>query len=368
MAGNRFIRFLGRLISTAAMVGVAIMGYNMLKKSGMLGGNDNPGESIQPPPVVSYQLACPKNLSFDPQSCVLSWQAVDDASGYRISYNDTLIEVEAKDTSAVMTIVHIENVFKIMAVGDNLPYTDSVWSEPITYTMDLGQDMSLYNRVNLALAQAVTKKGMQLVDVVGITIAKVGKIDFQTICETDEGMQNVLWVYNSHDENILQMFENFSSENIKCVDSYDIVDFEAAEALLKSKSFDGQMEELRTQGYTISVVDSCVRKGLPSGNDFVFDIVGTYKAELGEDVKIFSSVNRIKVIDASKDDESNYVLSTMVKRYRTVTETYFVMHEEGATLEYMQELVDNALSIEAAAMSREYASIPTTYYRGKERY
>ena len=52
-----------------------------------------------------------------------------------------------------------------------------------------------------------------------------------------------------------------------------------------------------------------------------------------------TSVNRIDIQNPSSVESANYQEFVRVKSYRTITETSFVLHEAGGTLQYMQDLI-----------------------------
>ena len=300
-------------------------------------------ETPTPPGPTVDKLATPTGVTFDEDTFTLSWNAVDNATGYVVSYNDTTYEVA--ETSKHILPTAEQNIFKVKAVGDGIDYSDSDWSQECTYTITT-TTMSVFESVNLQLAKTAQAEGLTLVRVVGISYADVeyGIIDthltFETICNdgsTNKGVR-ISYGYDGFDSvsEMLQSIDKYTSVRIA---DFDIVDYNSAEKFLISDSFDGHMEELREQGYTFTVVDSCVRKGSKSGSGFRFSFVATYKAEKGDEVRYFTAVHDIYISNPSRVEKDNYEDYLKFSDSRTVTESYFVEHTYSTTWEYMQQLV-----------------------------
>lgn len=295
-----------------------------------------------PPGPIVDKLATPTGVAYDENTNTLSWNAVDNATGYVVSYNDTPYQVS--ETSKYILPTAEQNVFKVKAVGDGIDYSDSDWSQECTYTMT-ATTISVFEKVNLQLAKTASENGLTLVRVVGISetdlYATYGvHLSFETVC--NDGKDNVnatiSYAFDNLDD-INEMLNSISLYTESVVVERDIVDYNSVEELLLSNSFDGKMEEMRKAGYTFTVVDNCVRKGSKSGSSFSFSIVATFKAEKDGEVRYFTSVNSIKIHNDSRVESDNYEILVSYTDQRTVTESYFVEHTHGPTWEYIQNLV-----------------------------
>ena len=296
-----------------------------------------------PPGPIVDKLATPTGVAYDENTSTLSWNAVDNATGYVVSYNDTPYEVS--ETSKYILPTAEQNVFKVKAVGDGIDYSDSDWSQECPYTMT-ATTISLFEKVNLQLAKTASENGLTLVRVVGISYADIEKtsfgtnLSFEVICNDSDKNVNARISYGFDGfDSVYEMLESINVYTKVSVVDYDIVDYNSVEELLLSNSFDGKMEEMRKAGYTFTVVDNCVRKGSKSGSSFSFSIVATFKAEKDGEVRYFTSVNQIKIYNASRTESNNYETSVGYIEDRQVTESYFVEHTHGPTWDYIQDLV-----------------------------
>ena len=76
------------------------------------------------------------------------------------------------------------------------------------------------------------------------------------------------------------------------------------------------------------------------GSKFRYEIIMTCKAERDTDVKYFTGIYRVDILEGSSIPEDNYKYYIMQPSYRTVTETSFVLHEQGEpSWAYMQDWV-----------------------------
>lgn len=288
-------------------------------------------------------LATPQNVSFNEDTNEVSWEGVENATGYLLWVNGNTYEIGAGDLSKKIVLFEEKNEFKVKAVGDGEEFTDSNWSLSLVYTMTVQAEESLYNKVNIKLAEAAKGDGYEFVRVVGISYAslKTGNlsqnITFETLCEVDEKMHNVQYNFNcSSYETIQEMIENFDTAKLGTSLKNKTIAYESAESLLKSGSYDGKMQELKNHGYQITVLDSVVREGSFYGDVLEFEIVGTYKAtKAGADDVYFSSIMCVDILNPSRNEVSNYTTFLEYEQYRNVTETEYVLHEKSTTLDYI---------------------------------
>ncbi len=281
---------------------------------------------------AAQQLNAPYGLFYDKASSVLSWTGDGNAVAYKISCNGQLIDADANDTQEVITVTADEITFQVKAVGDGVHYSDSDWSEAFTY------EISVYDKVNRALSAAAEQEDLELVSIVGIEDFNKKNITFETLCKNTYGkISNVeIYSYNSTAGTVDYLLRNLDQSEITSSNQKTIVDYDSAQYLLDSGSYDGEMQKLYNEGYTISVVHSCVRQGSKVGTKFRFEIVGTYKAVRGTEVKYFTSINRIDIL-LPEAEEDNYETFLWDRGLSTVVETSFVLHEAGGTWLYMED-------------------------------
>ncbi|MBQ7924341.1 MAG: hypothetical protein IJ329_03440 [Clostridia bacterium] len=303
-------------------------------------------------------ISAPADFTYDEETYTLSWGSVENATGYVLDYNGREIELEKTETEYTVLLTATENAFKIKAKGNGDKYLDSDWSQTLTYTMgaigeDNGsdnaeQEISLYDKINMELARAAQAKGYTLERVIGIPFAQTTGlglrcgIDFMCIVTKRNVEYSVAVCYNMEKAiTICELIDNLSKETFSSLRVYSTVVYNSAEKFIASKNYAGEMKKLYEQGYEITVLDSCVREGITGSNLFRFEIVGTYKAvhENG-DVKYFTSVNQVDVLNVSSAESYNYEPAFNIEGRVEITETQYILHEEGGTLEYMAKLIE----------------------------
>ena len=315
-------------------------------------------------------LATPQNVSFNEDTNEVSWEGVENATGYLLWVNGNTYEIGAGDLSKKIVLFEEKNEFKVKAIGDGEEFTDSNWSLSLVYTMTVQAEESLYNKVNIKVAETVKDNGYELIRVVGISSARLEatgsgeNICFEVVAQKSGKLYNLQVRYGWDDaETVQEMIENidkaapiktyinkvkmatYNAKNaVTQLDKYDKNNlnedgsYKSAESLLKSGSYDGKMQELKNHGYQITVLDSVVREGYDVGSKFRFEIVGTYKAtKAGADDVYFSSINRVDILDPSRNEVANYTTFLEYEQLglRTVTETKYVLHEKSTTLDYI---------------------------------
>ncbi len=332
------------IVVFAVVVVAGIFVFKLIK------GNDTPPPDTGSTPII--QLETPQEVSFDIESYILSWKAVENAGAYTIFYNGTETTVDTSDTYEQITLIAEENVFKVKAAGDGSYYSDSKWSKEVKYVMETQQEQSVFEKVNLKLAQAAQSESLTLEKIIGISYVSLepnkygDHVSFETICSKDGVSYNyeLSFKNDGYTSSFEELFQHFESATYNSSYKNKIVDYDSARYLIEGgiynpSSLDGKMEELRLQGYEITVISSAVREGEKVGSKFRFEIVGTYKAVLGSDVKYFTSTNKIDILQPSSNESYNYegFLGYAEEEYSTVTERSYVEHEEGATWLYMEE-------------------------------
>lgn len=331
---------LSAVLALVIVVAAAYVGIQWFQQNGDLGGNGK------------QTLSAPKNVAFDSENYLLTWDSVENASSYTVCYNDENIQIEKEKTNYAVLLSSTENTFKIKANGDGAQYIDSAWSQTVNYTVQTPQELSLFEKINIELNRAAKEEGYTLQRVIGISYADFeedywgSNLLFETISVKGDKIVNSTYCYDiSGASNLLDLLLRADENTFETNDDiYNIVNYNSAQTLVDNlkRYTDGdnsaEMIELYKQGYTISVIDSCVREGKGT-NKFRYEIVGTYKAVLGEDFKYFTAVHQIDVLNPGTD-KYNYETALEFNGKATVEETQFVMHEDGVTLGYMKPLID----------------------------
>lgn len=139
--------------------------------------------------------------------------------------------------------------------------------------------------------------------------------------------------------------EAITKENVGTgiLDNYPIANYDAANSLLKSNSYAGQMEEYRKQGYSFEVVSQQVGKFNDDNSEF--KIYATYKLTKGENVKYLNVINQVGIFETSKNEKANYTTKVENPEDR-------VLYEE-----FCHELTGDEINF---AEDMEQANIPLT--------
>ena len=89
---------------------------------------------------------------------VASWSAISNAERYELSLNDELFYVNLNDTDYLL---QEEDCLKVRAIGDNLNYLDSDWSNEVKYIVD---DEGENNNPDLNLGQKIEAEYQALIN------------------------------------------------------------------------------------------------------------------------------------------------------------------------------------------------------------
>ena len=296
--------------------------------------------------VPVLPLAIPTEVSFDSDTYILSWSAVEHASAYLIWYNGTEILVDVNDAQEQLTISATENSFKVKAIGDKSYYSDSDWSAEVSYILPV-QQLSVFEKVNLKLAQVAEEEKMELVSVIGIMYANVAgnnygdNIIIGALCTKDDVTSYYNFIFkcpgHSSVEEILNDFDNATLQ--RCV-KRKIVEYNSIHHLLNSHDFEGSeiLKRFFDAGYTITCLAGCVLEGKKEGSKFVFEVIGTFAATReGADAQYFTTQIRIKVSATSSNVVRNYEDSLEFGDYRTLADVDTVLHQNAGTMSYIGE-------------------------------
>ena len=326
-------KLLSLMTTVAIVVGVVFMfqgingGFSLFGN----GGSD----------VDNNQLAAPQNLRFDSETFTLTWDRVENASGYILLYSGKEIEL-GTEPSYTLFLNNTENTFQIKAKGDNNPYTTSEWSAPFTYNVQLAE-LSVYTRVNFVLAQACAERDWELLDIIGVNLIPDDSryIYIDMVAKNEFGKaQRFECRLKNREDSVSATLASLEAEDCNYFIRSDIVDFQSAQYLVDSGRCIGTMEELEDAGYTISVVNACTTKGEYYRRNLFYYIIGTFKAEKEGDIKYFTAVYFVAIINAQSNDDAktNYEDALIWEDTRTLTETRSLVHDSN-TLAYIEGLV-----------------------------
>ena len=329
-------------ISAIAMVGALIFSFY-----GIMGGGDTDGGDEGPGPYVGVTtLDTPTGLAFDSESSTLSWNNVENATGYQVDFNGSIHDVN--ETSISLTITVIDNTFKVKAVGDNSYYADSEWSSPITYQMEQ-TSLSVYEKVNIKLGEVAVRYGYEIVDVLGIKWVSLEpnkyeeNIQFFVVGKKDSKTYNYLVGFACPNNNsVADMLNNFENAEFKAQERDEIVsEYTDAEYFLNGVASDqndtSQLKQLMNAGYTITPIIYRAEKGEKVGTKFRYEMTITCKAEKDGDVKYITATYRIDILSPSTKESRNYEGFLTASKNRNVVERSFLVHEENGTMLYMSD-------------------------------
>lgn len=290
-------------------------------------------------------LATPMGVRYDAESHTLRWSAVENAVGYTVSQNGREHTLDATVTELPVLLTASSTVFRVKANGDQGNHLDSEWSEPYTHTVN-PEEETLYQRVNFILSEFARKYDYELLQIIGIGDPFCGKddgvpyvrFDVETIAVTGGKQKNLRYMIRKRNiSSIDDAIQTLSVEDVVNGDPDSIVDYDSADFYARSDAYAGKMQELKNEGYTITAVAGCTREGEKVGSKFRYEFVGTYKATRGNEVLYFTSTNRADILEPAANPRLNYEEILRYPHYRKITETAFMLHESGSSLQYMEE-------------------------------
>lgn len=336
-----------KILSTIiSLVVVAAIVFGVLRYLDKAGAGNKP-EGVYDPYVIT--LETPANMHFSDGNFTLYWDEVEHATSYLISHNGVEENV-GKSTLKIIIPVEGENVFRVKALGDGIIYSDSAWSQKATYTYQpANAEKTVYETVRDKMMSVSEEMGMDFVRVVGISWVSlkgsgIGKnIIFQTVWVNSEGKdkgkeKNVEMGFSVDGaETIPEILSNLGQAELLTAAKYPTVSYNTAQKLVDSGAYVGYMKELKDKGYTISVVDSAVREGKRVNDDFRYDLVGTYRAELGDEVIYFSTVYNVNITSITNNAKYNYEEYLTISKFREITEASLVIHIADTTLCYIAD-------------------------------
>ncbi len=237
-----------------------------------------------------------KNINYNEKENLFTWDSVDHATSYLTNINGQEQKVDTNEMYYVPMSTTTE--FKVKAIDETGTYaTPGTWST-YTYTLDNTKQVS-FSSVSSYISKAMY--GDTLKKVVS---AYVEDNSLYSDCYfVSDGEDQLISISLNYDTEVNSIYDclNNKYDTVSILHSYSLSPYESASYLLKSNSFDGEMEQRRLEGYEFSVVSSQATK---MEND-IFNIFATYKLTKGDDVKYIQS-NMLCYITNPSNEKANY--------------------------------------------------------------
>lgn len=298
--GKKILAALGAIGAlVAAVVGVATKADDIYNK---IWAQDN-----------TPQLAIVRTVEYNDEYYKLFWDEVANADYYNVNINGETQTVEDNSYFYVPTTQTTE--FKVQAVDSSGEYKASEWSDTVTY--QIAENEVSYASVN-SFVSTMLPQTYQLKKVVNISVQD-DKVYTTAVFERNGDLE-VYELRTSFKDGVESIEEAITKENVGTgiLDNYPIANYDAANSLLKSNSYAGQMEEYRKQGYSFEVVSQQVGKMKEDNSNFI--IYATYKLTKGEEIKYINSTNVVGIRDASSNEKANYTTKVENPEDRIVRE------------------------------------------------
>lgn len=268
-----------------------------------------PSQKIDP-----NMLKTPTNVTYSWQTKQISWSEVEHADKYFISIDDGK-SIANKANSYDYLPTKKTFTVKVKASDTTGTYKDSNWSEIKTFE---NPDEFSY--------QAACEFFSNIVgyDISGIENFYI--VDGNTIQANVLENDIIREVVMTYDDGITSITDAIKKQPniIRKSALYDLVNYNAAESLVKSGEYYGQLEQYRQDGWKMSVVSSVTTKF----NDKTFYIYGTYKMTKGSEVKYVQCKLSCFVRTLSPYEYQNYTKDIEDISNRNVRELSF--HELSA--------------------------------------
>lgn len=284
--GKKILAALGAIGAlVAAVVGVATKADDIYNK---IWDQDN-----------TPQLAIVRTVEYNDEYYKLFWDEVANADYYNVNINGETQTVEDNSYFYVPTTQTTE--FKVQAVDSSGEYKASEWSDTITY--QIAENEVSYASVNSFVSTMLTSD-FKLTKLINISIKN--DMVYTTAVYERNGELKVYELSTQYDFEIQSLGEVMNEKGgyVRILDKYPIANYDAANSLLKSNSYAGQMEEYRKQGYSFEVVSQQVGKYYEDNS--AYKIYATYKLQKGEEVKYLSVTSLINIKETSSNEKVNY--------------------------------------------------------------
>lgn len=302
----------GILVCVIALVGVGLGGFLVLDMLGIFNSNNE------------YKLSKVTNLSYDENTYILSFDAVEEADSYYISINDDDDYFETSENSYFYVAKDPITTFKVQALAEienedgSLSLYKSDWSESLTYTIPANEVS--YASVN-AFVSTMLPSDYKLTKLINISIDD-DRLLTNAVFERDRELK--VYELSTPCDFTIESLSDVVKDKApytRILNKYDIANYDSASSLVKSNSYVGQMEEYRQQGYTFEVISQQVGKTKEDNTNF--KIYATYKMTNGTETKYINNTTVVGVTNPSSTEKANYTTRVENPEDRMLYEEYF---------------------------------------------
>lgn len=271
-----------------------------------------PGPEPMPEPDPTpepslVQLAAPE-IAYDQETNVLSWNEVENASGYRVTVNDKTEEYTSDVTETEVFIAEGEAYsMSVVALGDGEKYSDSVVSAITGERANL--EKMYYELIEKTIKSAIENKNIafqkfNIMDIVNIDI-KDNKLVVTTISNSQLSTEPAYRIFDiSLDKNYdvssledlanaVNYISNNDSLQININKTYfSVYSFEndCYNKLINDSLLDGELKNYIDNGYEAFKIYSFVSNG-NSPQSFIVN--SCIKLQKGNDIKVVTVQNKI---------------------------------------------------------------------------
>ena len=298
-----------------------------------------PDPTPEPEPSL-VQLAAPE-IAYDQETNVLSWNEVENASGYRVTVNDKT-EDYGKDIIELEAGINEGEAYSmsVQALGDGEKYSNSEVSAINGERANL--DQMYYEQIKTDLKEIIEGKTIAFAK---YSIQDFLNIDFQennllvtAKCYSNQGTSAVYTTFafklnNQHEGNTLSDIADIVNE-IKSDStirislqnthyaSYDY-NLDCYNKLIEDTKLTGQLKSYLDNGYEPTLLYSCVGRGNQVDN---FAVDSYIKLTKGNDIKVVTVQNKI-----SQKYNGSYAFDGYVNAYIDGTAEDVTIEERSFT-------------------------------------
>ena len=265
-----------------------------------------PDPTPEPEPSL-VQLAAPE-IAYDQETNVLSWNEVENASGYRVTVNDKTEEYTSDVTETEVFIAEGEAYsMSVVALGDGEKYSDSIISTVTGERANL--EKMYYEQIEKTIKSAIENKNIafqkfNIMDIVNIDI-KDNKLVVTTISNSQLSTEPAYRIFDiSLDKNYdvssledlanaVNYISNNDSLQININKTYfSVYSFEndCYNKLINDSLLDGELKNYIDNGYEAFKIYSFVSNG-NSPQSFIVN--SCIKLQKGNDIKVVTVQNKI---------------------------------------------------------------------------
>ena len=261
-------------------ISLVILGFSAYKIYDMyqVYENNTPDIETLATPVISY----------DEESCILSWNEIENATSYVVSVNGLETTVETTNTKIGINAKTTEMKVKAKSTQG---YNDSEWSNAYTYTVS---DDDIEKNLRIVISNFLENNNqyddVQLKEIVSLNILDneihvvITTIENEKKC-VDEIVIEYDTAISSLKDSLLE--SNLSNATIYSYGNTETVEYDTLSEIIKQKKYGKKIKDLLEEGYELSVVNS------------ITESFGTPQSRVGYYV--------YALLKLTKDNESKYM-------------------------------------------------------------